>query len=292
MALRPTTRGIALAREHGARRDPARRSGAGRRSYQLKQLPEHAPHPGARGLADERARTRRSPRARPASSRAAAGGGRARRRVRRACRSFIERPREAACWSSTTTRPSAKSIAELLGGEDVDDHGRRRRARRRSRRSTSTRFDCIVLDLKLPKMSGFDAARAARERRAAARRPGDRPHGQGADPARGDAAPRYAETIIVKDARSPERLLDETSLFLHRPESALGAEQRRLLEQVHDADAVFAGQEGPDRRRRRAQRVRAHERARGARDGGRSSPRTAARALELPRRRTRTSTSS
>ena len=36
-------------------------------------------------------------------------------------------------------------------------------------------------------------------------------------------------------------LVAETSLFLHRPESALGAEQRRLLEQVHTADAVFAG---------------------------------------------------
>jgi CheY-like chemotaxis protein len=45
----------------------------------------------------------------------------------------------------------------------------------------------------------------------------------------------------VKDARSPERLVAETSLFLHRPESALGPEQRRLLEQVHTADAVFAG---------------------------------------------------
>ena len=52
---------------------------------------------------------------------------------------------------------------------------------------------------------------------------------------------RYAETIVVKDARSPERLVAETSLFLHRPESTLGAEQRRLLEQVHTADAVFAG---------------------------------------------------
>ncbi|MGH2683962.1 MAG: response regulator, partial [Actinomycetota bacterium] len=52
---------------------------------------------------------------------------------------------------------------------------------------------------------------------------------------------RYAKTIVVKDARSPERLVEETSLFLHRPESALGAEQRRLLEQVHTADAVFAG---------------------------------------------------
>jgi CheY-like chemotaxis protein len=52
---------------------------------------------------------------------------------------------------------------------------------------------------------------------------------------------RYAETIIVKDVRSPERLLDETSLFLHRVESRLPAEKRKLLQQLHSADAVFEG---------------------------------------------------
>jgi len=52
---------------------------------------------------------------------------------------------------------------------------------------------------------------------------------------------RYAESIIVKDASSPERLLDETSLFLHRVESRLPAGKRRLLEQLHSAEAVFEG---------------------------------------------------
>ena len=44
---------------------------------------------------------------------------------------------------------------------------------------------------------------------------------------------KYAETIIVKDVRSPERLLDETALFLHRVESHLPPERRRVLEQLH-----------------------------------------------------------
>ena len=52
---------------------------------------------------------------------------------------------------------------------------------------------------------------------------------------------KYAETIIVKDVRSPERLLDETALFLHRVESKLPAEKRRMLEQLHSADEVFKG---------------------------------------------------
>src|SRR5260370_24793470 len=52
---------------------------------------------------------------------------------------------------------------------------------------------------------------------------------------------RYAETIVVKDVRSPERLLDETSLFLHRVESRLPEEKRQMLQQLHSADAVFEG---------------------------------------------------
>jgi CheY-like chemotaxis protein len=52
---------------------------------------------------------------------------------------------------------------------------------------------------------------------------------------------RYAETIVVKDASSPERLLDETSLFLHRVESRLPAAKRRMLEQLHGTEAVFEG---------------------------------------------------
>jgi CheY-like chemotaxis protein len=52
---------------------------------------------------------------------------------------------------------------------------------------------------------------------------------------------RYAETIIVKDASSPERLLDETSLFLHRVESRLPTAKRRMLEQLHSTEAIFDG---------------------------------------------------
>jgi CheY-like chemotaxis protein len=50
---------------------------------------------------------------------------------------------------------------------------------------------------------------------------------------------KYADTIIVKDVRSPERLLDETSLFLHRIEARLPSDKRKMLEQLHNADAVF-----------------------------------------------------
>ena len=47
--------------------------------------------------------------------------------------------------------------------------------------------------------------------------------------------------MIVKDVRSPERLLDETALFLHRVESRLPIEKRRMLEQLHSSEEVFKG---------------------------------------------------
>ena len=52
---------------------------------------------------------------------------------------------------------------------------------------------------------------------------------------------QYTESIIVKDASSPERLLEQTSLYLHRPEARLPAEQQRMLERLRNSDAVFEG---------------------------------------------------
>jgi CheY-like chemotaxis protein len=52
---------------------------------------------------------------------------------------------------------------------------------------------------------------------------------------------RYAESIVVKEARSPERLLAETALYLHRVESRMRGEQRRMLERLHTVDEVFEG---------------------------------------------------
>jgi HAMP domain-containing protein/signal transduction histidine kinase/PleD family two-component response regulator len=101
------------------------------------------------------------------------------------------------------------------------------------------RFDCIVLDLKLPKMSGF----ALLDRVKGDERHRDVPvivhTGRELTRREETRLRRYADSIIVKDASSPERLLDETALFLHRATAALPAETRRMLEQLHTADAVL-----------------------------------------------------
>ncbi|HEV3352606.1 MAG TPA: response regulator [Acidimicrobiales bacterium] len=101
--------------------------------------------------------------------------------------------------------------------------------------------DCLVLDLKLPGTSGFSLLEQVKK--------DDRFHNlpvivyTGQELTRRDETrlKKYAQTVIIKTVGSPERLLDEASRFLHRPEAALPAEQRRMLEQLHAADAVLEG---------------------------------------------------
>jgi HAMP domain-containing protein/CheY-like chemotaxis protein len=133
-----------------------------------------------------------------------------------------------------------ETIVELVGGRDVNVT-----AVASSEEALAAldeqRFDCMVLDLKLPKTTGFDLL----EKVKADERFGDLPiivyTGKELTRREETKLRRYAETIIVKDASSPERLLDETSLFLHRVESRLPKAKRRMLEQLHSTEAIFQG---------------------------------------------------
>ncbi len=103
------------------------------------------------------------------------------------------------------------------------------------------RFDCMVLDLKLPDMSGFDLI----ERLQADLGRYDLPIiiYTGKELTRKEELhlKRVADAIIVKEASSPERLLAETALFLHRVEADLPEPKRRMLEKFHRNDPVLAG---------------------------------------------------
>ena len=101
-------------------------------------------------------------------------------------------------------------------------------------------FDCMVLDLKLADGSGFDLlAQIDRDERLATL-PVIVYAGTDLNESEETELRRYAEAIIVKDVRSPERLLDETSLFLHRVETRLPRPRRRA-EQPPSAENVFRG---------------------------------------------------
>jgi HAMP domain-containing protein/signal transduction histidine kinase/CheY-like chemotaxis protein len=102
-------------------------------------------------------------------------------------------------------------------------------------------FDCMVLDLKLPDGSGFQLLEKIKKNDRFRSMPVIVHTGKDLTRREETRLKKYADTIIVKDVRSPERLLDETALFLHRIEARMPQEKRKMLEQLHNADAVFEG---------------------------------------------------
>jgi signal transduction histidine kinase/CheY-like chemotaxis protein len=133
------------------------------------------------------------------------------------------------------------SIVELVGsGDDVDVTavGSSEEALAQLEKK---HFDCMVLDLKLPDTTGFKLLERLKKDARFSTLPVIVYTGQELTRREETRLKRYAETIIVKDARSPERLLDETSLFLHRVEARLPQAKRRMLEQLHSVEEIFKG---------------------------------------------------
>jgi signal transduction histidine kinase/CheY-like chemotaxis protein len=135
-----------------------------------------------------------------------------------------------------------EAIIELVGGDgDVEIVAVGSSEEALAALEAEAPFDCMVLDLKLPKMTGFALLEKVKGDERFARLPVIVYTGKDLTRREETKLKRYAETIVVKDARSPERLLDETSLFLHRVESKLPDEKRKMLEQLHSADELFLG---------------------------------------------------
>jgi CheY-like chemotaxis protein len=133
------------------------------------------------------------------------------------------------------------SIAELIGaGDDVaiTAVGTEQEA---LAALAETRFDCMVLDLKLPDTTGFALLEKLKKDKSYHYLPVIIYTGKDLTRREETRLRKYAETIIVKDARSPERLLDETALFLHRVEAQLPVEKRRMIEQLHGDEEIFRG---------------------------------------------------
>jgi CheY-like chemotaxis protein len=106
----------------------------------------------------------------------------------------------------------------------------------------STHFDCMVLDLGLGGATdGFELLETIKGNPAMQDLPIIIYTGKELTREEETRLKQFAETIIVKDVKSPERLLDETALFLHRVEARLPEQKRRMLERLHSTDAVFAG---------------------------------------------------
>ena len=106
---------------------------------------------------------------------------------------------------------------------------------------STTLFDCVVTDLALPDGTGYDlleqlAADVTHQAMPVIVYTGRMLSGDEEHRLR-----RYSKSIIIKGAKSPERLLDEVTLFLHSVESSLAPEQQRMLRTVRQRDNQFEG---------------------------------------------------
>jgi CheY-like chemotaxis protein len=135
-----------------------------------------------------------------------------------------------------------KSVRKLLEGSDVaiSEAGTGTQA---LEQLAAGHFDCMILDLTLPDMSGFELLNRLDGDEALPKCPVIVYTGQALSEEENRELLKYADSVIVKGARSPERLLDETALFLHRVIADMPEEKQRTIKRMMGGEAVLAGKE-------------------------------------------------
>jgi HAMP domain-containing protein/CheY-like chemotaxis protein len=132
------------------------------------------------------------------------------------------------------------STRELLWHEDIDIEVAESGAAALEAIHRNT-YDCIVLDLRLPDMSGFEVL----EQLGTEPKLRDLPvvvfTGRELSAEEDAQLHTLARSVVVKDVESPERLLDETALFLHRVVSELPAPKQQMIDRLHRSDEALAG---------------------------------------------------
>ena len=132
------------------------------------------------------------------------------------------------------------SIRELLGHEDIDvavaTTGREALAALQVQP-----YDCVVLDLRLPDMSGFEVLEQLRDTPELSDMPIVVFTGKELSTEEDARLHELARSVVVKGVESPERLLDETALFLHRVIADLPQQKQNMLDRLHRSDDALVG---------------------------------------------------
>src|SRR5262249_49989483 len=152
---------------------------------------------------------------------------------------FIERPARTLLVVEDD-EIARQSIVELIGNGDVQTtavgSGQEALAVLKSQQ-----FDCLVLDIGLPDMTGLELIRKIQEELKLTNLPIVVYTGKELSKKEQTELLKLTEAVIVKDVKSPERLLDETALFLHRVQSHLPEPKRKMLQGLREADPWLAG---------------------------------------------------
>jgi len=137
-------------------------------------------------------------------------------------------------------RLQRESIVHLIGDDDVEitavDEGSKALSLLRDQI-----FDCMIIDLKLPDMTGNELLRRMSSEEICSFPPVIVYTGRNLTREEEAELMRYSHSIIIKGARSPERLLDEVTLFLHKVEAELSNERQTMLRTARNRDKVFEG---------------------------------------------------
>jgi len=132
------------------------------------------------------------------------------------------------------------SVQALLGSGDIDiDVAGSGASALRTLKDEA--YDCVVLDLRLPDMTGFEVLERLRDNPKLRDLPVVVFTGRELSPEEDAQLRTIARSVVVKDVESPERLLDETALFLHRVIADLPPEKQQMLDRLHRSDDALAG---------------------------------------------------
>jgi CheY-like chemotaxis protein len=132
------------------------------------------------------------------------------------------------------------SIRELLGYEDIDVEIAATGSQALAAIDEQA-FDCVVLDLRLPDMSGFEILERFRDTPSLSDLPVVVFTGKDLSPEEDARLHLLARSVVVKGVESPERLLDETALFVHRVVTDLPIEKQKMLDLLHHSDEALVG---------------------------------------------------
>jgi CheY-like chemotaxis protein/signal transduction histidine kinase len=135
-----------------------------------------------------------------------------------------------------------RALVDLLSSEEIEIVAAAT-AEEAIQKIGEQKFDCVVLDIMLPDVSGFDLLDRMSAIEGVALPPVIVYTARSLTIDEEQRLRRLSRSIIVKGARSPERLIEEVTLFLHQAESKLSPEQQHMLELAREREAALAGRQ-------------------------------------------------